>query len=163
MRGVIAGAIAVFVTATSHLAAAPVAGQPTTGSKPLVAASLPTGSETGQVRINVSIISYPGVPERSSCRLKFRAVNESGNRVAVSTLLKTFDTYKSDLNSWLVPTGDMAPGQAVERIYSCKSASFITLDKKSDYGWPVTCRVDGEAVSPCPVSLKVDFNLPELK
>ena len=129
------------------------------GVKQPVSISAPAGAD--RVRISVSVVSYPGVPERASCRMLFRAVNDSGTQVELATQLHTFDTYKKDLNSWLVPTGAMAPGQAVERVYSCKSASFVALDQQSDYGWPRTCMVKGETVTPCPIALKVDFNLPQ--
>lgn len=126
----------------------------------LVSLSAPEGQE--RIRITVALVSYPGVPERAACRMKFRAENQSGRRVALSTLLHTFDGSQSDLNSWMVPTGEMAPGATVERLYSCKAASFIRLDQRSDYGWPRSCTVDGERLTPCPMRLDVRFNLPQL-
>lgn len=128
------------------------------GGLPVVHVSAPAGQPS--VHIVVTLINYPGVPERSACRMLYKAVNRSGDDIELSTQLHTFDSLKSDLNSWLIPTGSMKPGQAVERLYSCKTPSFIALDQKSDYGWPRSCRVNGEKMTPCPVPVKIDFNLP---
>lgn len=120
-----------------------------------------TAAPAGQdrVRITVSLISFPGVPERSACRMLFRAVNETAVPVEMAALLHTYDTYRADQNSWLVPTGTMQPGQQIERLYSCKGASFLSLDQRSDHGWPRSCAVAGEVRTPCPVALKLDSNL----
>lgn len=133
-----------------------------TAESPTSPATL-VSTSAGQSRIHiiVTVVSYPGVPERSACRLLYKAVNQSREEVELSTQLTTFDSEKMDLNTWLVPTGAMKPGQSVERLYSCKTASFITLDQKTDYGWPRSCRVNGEKLTPCTVPVKIDFNLPE--
>ncbi|HSV28071.1 MAG TPA: hypothetical protein VLL76_00895, partial [Candidatus Omnitrophota bacterium] len=137
-----------LITVTVLLASMPALGfaaplaaaqEANNGKPPLVSISAPAGQD--RVRISVSLVSYPGVPERASCRMLFKATNESRDNVELSTQLHTFNTYKTDLNSWLVPTGTLKPGQTVERLYSCKAASFITLDQGSDYGWPRTCFV----------------------
>lgn len=134
-------------------------------AKPRMARQASIAAPAGQerVRISVSVISYPGVPERSACRMLFRAVNETGRPVEMAALLHTFDSFRADQNSWLVPTGTMRPGQQIERLYSCKGASYLSLDQGSGNGWPRTCVVDGERMNPCPVALKLDSNLEILK
>lgn len=131
------------------------------GAAPLAIqrASASPSAGQGRVHVSVSIISYPGVPERSACRMLFRAVNETGQPVELATLLHTYDSFRADQNSWLVPTGTMAPGQQIERLYSCKGASFLSLDERSGHGWPTICAVNGEERRPCPVALKLDSNV----
>mgnify|MGYP000863689530 CR=1 FL=1 len=133
------------------------------GPRPVHPASASSSAGHGRVLVSVSIISYPGVPERSSCRMLFRAVNETGQPVELATLLHTYDSFRADQNSWLVPTGTMAPGQQIERLYSCKGASFLSLDKRSGHGWPTICAVNGEELRPCPVALQLDSNVKILK
>lgn len=145
-------------------AAAPYTGEEGPAKPGMVRpASITAPAGEARIRISVSVISFPGVPEHAACRMLFRATNETGSPMEMATLLHTYDGYQSDLNSWLVPTGTILPGQQVERLYSCKSASFLTIDQKSDLGWPTTCVVAGERKSPCPVALKLDSNLPLLK
>lgn len=115
------------------------------------------------LKIVLTQVNYPGVPERSACRFLVRAINESDQRLGAHALLRTFDTYQSSLNAWLVPTGDLAPGQSVERIYSCKMAQSIILDQGTAGGWPGRCTVNGEERSPCPATLVIESNLPLLK
>lgn len=117
----------------------------------------------GGLRINVIQVNYPGVPERSACRLLVRATNEGDQKIGAHALIRTFDTYKASLNSWLVPTGELAPGQTVERIYSCKMAQSLVLDQGTGSGWPGRCTVDGTEVSPCPAALHLETNVQILK
>lgn len=156
MRTISSIALGVALALPAWAVASPNAGggPPARGPASIAA---PAGQE--RVRITVSLISYPGVPERSACRMLFRAVNETDAPVEMAALLHTYDTYQADQNSWLVPTGTMQPGQQVERLYSCKGASFLSLDQRSDRGWPRSCAVAGEVLTPCPVALKLDSNL----
>lgn len=115
------------------------------------------------LKIVLTQISYPGVPERSACRFLVRATNDGSQRIGVHALLRTYDTYQAALNTWLVPTGELAPGQSVERIYSCKLAQSLVLDQGTAGGWPGRCTIDGEERSPCPATLTVETNLQLLK
>jgi len=111
------------------------------------------------VRLNITQFSYPGVPERAACRMVIRAENDSAHKVAFYTLVRTFDTTKSALGTWMTPSGELAPGQSGERLYSCKLARYMVLDRGSAGGWPNICHVDGEERSPCPIQLTLDVNI----
>lgn len=113
----------------------------------------------GGLRIIITQVNFPGVPDRSACRFTFRAINEGHETVAAHTLLRTFDTTKGELNVWMVPTGDLAPGQSAERLYSCKTAQYLTLDRETMGGWPGRCTINGQERSPCPLTLSVEANL----
>lgn len=125
------------------------------------AAAAPPEPGSERIRIAVSVVNYPGMPEQAACRMRFRAINESTSRVELSALVHTFDETHAGSGSWQVPTGTLEPGQAVERMYTCKHASFIRLDADNHYGWPGKCTIDGAAKAPCPVAVNVSANLPE--
>lgn len=113
----------------------------------------------GGLRIIITQVNFPGVPDRSACRFVVRAINEGRETVAAHTLLHTYDGTKDALNTWMVPTGTLAPGQSAERLYSCKTAQFLVLDRQSMTGWPGRCTINGEERSPCPLTLAVEANL----
>ena len=114
------------------------------------------------LKITLTQVNFPGVPERSACRFLVRASNDGSQRIGVHALVRTFDSYQSVLNTWLIPTGDLMPGQTVERIYSCKMAQGLILDQASASGWPGRCTIDGEERSPCPASLVLETNLRQI-
>lgn len=111
------------------------------------------------VRLNITQFSYPGVPERAACRTVIRVENDSPHKVGFYTLVRTFDTTKQALGTWMTPSGELAPGQSGERLYSCKLARYMVLDRGSAGGWPNSCQVDGEERSPCPIQLILDVNI----
>lgn len=113
----------------------------------------------GGLKITVSQVMYPGVPERAACRFVVRAVNSGDATVSTYALMRTLDAEKAELNSWMVPTGPLAPGQASEKLYSCKSAQYLVLDQRTLGGWPGRCMVNGEERSPCPLTLALEANL----
>jgi len=113
----------------------------------------------GGLKIIVNQVMYPGVPDRAACRFVIRAVNSGSATVSTYTLLRTLDGEKSELNTWMVPTGSLAPGQASERLYSCKNARYLVLDQQTLEGWPGRCMVNGEERSPCPLTLALEANL----
>jgi hypothetical protein len=113
----------------------------------------------GGLRIVINQVNFPGVPDRSACRFVVRAVNEGRETVAAHTLLHTYDGTKGELNTWMVPTGTLAPGQSAERLYSCKTAQYLVLDRQNMGGWPGRCTVNGEERAPCPLSLSLEANL----
>ncbi|MBC7905531.1 MAG: hypothetical protein H7Y60_02130 [Rhodospirillaceae bacterium] len=113
----------------------------------------------GGLRILITQVNFPGVSERSACRIVIRAINEGRETVAAHTLVHTFDTDKDELNTWMVPTGTLAPGQTSERLYSCKIAQYMVLDRDNMTGWPGRCTINGEERSPCPLSLSLEANL----
>lgn len=113
----------------------------------------------GGLRILITQVNYPGVPDRSACRFMVRAINEGRETVAAHTLLRTYDATKDELNTWMVPTGTLAPGQSAERLYSCKIAQYLVLDRQNMTGWPGRCTINGEERAPCPLSLSVEANL----
>ncbi len=113
----------------------------------------------GGLKIIVNQVMYPGVPDRAACRFVIRAVNSGSATVSTYTLLRTLDGEKSELNTWMVPTGSLAPGQASERLYSCKNARYLVVDQQTLEGWPGRCMVNGEERSPCPLTLALEANL----
>lgn len=113
----------------------------------------------GGLKITVTQVMYPGVPDRAACRFVVRAVNSGSATVSTYALMRTLDGEKAELNNWMVPTGPLAPGQASEKLYSCKTAQYLVLDKGTLGGWPGRCMVNGEERSPCPLTLALEANL----
>ncbi len=113
----------------------------------------------GGLKISVSQVMYPGVPDRAACRFVVRSINSGTATVSTYALLRTLDGNKAELNTWMVPTGALAPGQSSERLYSCKSARYVVLDQQTLEGWPGRCTVNGEDRSPCPLTLALEANL----
>lgn len=113
----------------------------------------------GGLKIVVNQVMYPGVPDRAACRFVIRAVNSGSATVSTYALLRTLDGEKAELNTWMVPTGSLAPGQASERLYSCRNARYLVLDQQTLEGWPGRCMVNGEERSPCPLTLALEANL----
>jgi hypothetical protein len=109
--------------------------------------------------VTVTQVSYPGVPERSACRLLARASNRTQQKMGFFVMVKTFNSQRQPLNNWLIPTADIEPGQSVERIYSCKMARYMYLDLSNAQAWPALCMVDGEERSPCPAVLNFVSNM----
>lgn len=113
----------------------------------------------GGLKIIVTQVMYPGVPDRAACRFVVRAINNGAVTVSAHALLHTLDGEKGELNTWMVPTGPLAPGQTSEKLYSCKTAQYLVLDKATLGGWPGRCVVNGEERSPCPLTLALEANL----
>lgn len=113
----------------------------------------------GGLKIVISQVYYPGVPDRVACRFTVRAINQGHERVAAYALLRTLNSDKEIVNTWMVPTGDLAPGESSERLYSCKTAQYLQVDRKSMSGWPGRCEVNGEEQSPCPLIVGLEANL----
>ncbi len=113
----------------------------------------------GGLKISVTQVHFPGVPDRASCRFVVRAVNSGQATLSTYALMRTLDGDKAELNTWMVPTGALAPGEASERLYSCKHAQYLVLDQQSLDGWPGRCMVNGEERSPCPLTLALEANL----
>ncbi|NFV78903.1 hypothetical protein [Magnetospirillum aberrantis] len=111
------------------------------------------------LKITVTQVMYPGVPDRAACRFVVRSVNSGSATISTYALMRTLDREKSELNTWMVPTGALAPGQASERLYSCKTAQYLVLDQESLGGWPGRCIVNGEERAPCPLTLALEANL----
>ena len=118
-----------------------------------------TATPPEPVRLTIVQVFFPGVADRFACRMEVRALNQGSSRVNFSTLLKTYDDGKEALDSWLIPTGELAPGQEVLRTYSCHQAASIEISRKSEYGWPAKCEVGGREASPCPIELHVTSSL----
>lgn len=141
-------------------AAAPPATAVSKGVRDLKLSPSPTLSEPIKgVRLNITQFSYPGVPERASCRTVIRVENASDHTIAFYSLIRTFDTQQVPLGTWMTPSGELPPGKSGERLYSCKLARYMVLDRGSAGGWPNTCLVDGEERSPCPLELTFDANM----
>ncbi|MDA8232750.1 MAG: hypothetical protein M0006_15575 [Magnetospirillum sp.] len=136
------------------------------GMPPAPAATLreavlaPAGTVSGeQVDLTVEQAFYPNLPAKRSCRLEIYAVNRTGRHVGLHALISTRDGNSREVDSWLVPTGEMSPGAEVKRVYSCDKAASIEIMRTTPFGWPKTCNVDGTDVSPCPIALHVTSSL----
>lgn len=113
----------------------------------------------GGLKIVITQVNYPGVPDRAACRFVVRVNNSSTVTVSAYALLHTLDGEKNELNTWMVPTGALAPGQSSDRLYSCKLAQYLVLDQQAMGGWPGRCTVNGEERAPCPLTLVLEANL----
>ena len=118
-----------------------------------------TSAPPDRVRLSIVQVFFPGVSERFACRMQVRALNQGASRINFSALLKTYDEGKAPLDSWLIPTGDLAPGQEVLRTYSCRRAASLEISRRTEYGWPVKCEVGGHEASPCPIELHITSSL----
>lgn len=113
----------------------------------------------GGLKFTVTQVMYPGVPDRAACRFVVRIANNGPATVSAYALMRTLNSEKTELNTWMVPSGPLAPGQTAERLYSCKSAHYLVLDQQTMGGWPGRCTVNGEERSPCPLTLALEANL----
>lgn len=113
----------------------------------------------GGLKMIVTQVNYPGVPDRAACRFVVRSINSGQVSMSAYALLRTLNSEKAELNIWMVPTGPLAPGQSSERLYSCKTAQYLVLDQQTLGGWPGRCLVNGEERSPCPLTLTLEANL----
>ncbi|HTH15323.1 MAG TPA: hypothetical protein VL974_01610 [Magnetospirillum sp.] len=111
------------------------------------------------LKITITQVMYPGVPDRAACRFIVRAYNGSRNTVSAHALLRTLDGDKAEINTWMVPTGSLAPGDSSEKLYSCRNAQYLVIDKQALSSWPGRCFVNGEERSPCPLTVALDANL----
>jgi hypothetical protein len=157
-------AVATVAGATAAMAAsAPKEGKELPPSMAIQRTSLKPPSiitETvGALKISITQVMYPGVPDRAACRFVVRATNDGRATVSANALLRTLNAEKGNLNSWNVPTGSLAPGETAERLYSCKTAHYVVLDQDSLSNWPGRCTVNGEERSPCPLGVSLEANL----
>lgn len=111
------------------------------------------------LKITITQVMYPGVPDRAACRFVVRAYNGGRDTVSAYALLRTLDGEKSELNTWMVPTGQLAPGDTSEKLYSCRNAQYLVIDKQALSSWPGKCTINGEERSPCPLTVALDANL----
>lgn len=118
-----------------------------------------TTPSMGDIQVLVVEVFYPGLSSRSACRMEMEVRNVSSVQASFSALLKTFNGDKDTVDSWLIPTGTMEPGDQITRVFSCHEASSLEVDRESQYGWPHVCVINGEARSPCPLRLQVSTSL----
>ena len=111
------------------------------------------------LHLTIMQVFFPGLPERAGCRMQVIARNDGTSRVSMRALVNTFDEAKGAVDTWLVPTGDLKPGEEVLRVYSCRTAHDVAVSEASPYGWPQTCTVNGADTSPCPLTLKVSTSI----
>lgn len=149
-------AAAVMWTAAAAAATQPPADQGAVRQEVLAPS---TSAPPDPVRLSIIQVFFPGVAERFACRMQVRALNQSTSQVSFSALLKTYDETNAALDSWLIPSGDLEPGQEVLRTYSCRRAASLEVSRRTDYGWPAKCEVDGHEASPCPIELHVTSSL----
>lgn len=113
----------------------------------------------GGLKISVTLVNYPGVPDRAACRFTVRATNQGREKMAAYALLHTFNADKEAVNTWMVPTGELQPGESSEKLYSCKTAQYLQVDRQSLSGWPGRCEINGEERMPCPLTVGLEANL----
>ena len=114
--------------------------------------------ESFTLSMQVEIVYNPGMSDKRGCRLQVYMTNTSKVKINMRTLLATSmsgdgsaEPDVADID--MVPTADLAPGQKVMRLYSCKPADTVTVPRDNVYTWPNICEINGEEQSPCPVEL----------
>lgn len=162
-------ALALIAGASSALAPSVLASSAPKESKPLPPSlplqrvdlkPLPVVAErVGGLKLSVTQVMTPGVPERAACRVVVRAFNGGTNTVSAYALLHTQDASQAAVNTWMVPTGTLAPGESSEKLYSCRYAQYLVVDTKTLGGWPGRCTINGEERSPCPLTIGLEANL----
>ena len=118
-----------------------------------------SASELRPMRLSIEQVFFPGVPDRTACRMQIRVYNDSRSTINLRLLIQTSNVEKEPQDSWLVPAGDLKPGEEVLRLFSCRPSVAVDVMRNSDYGWPITCRIDGDDVVPCPVNIKFHSSL----
>ena len=103
------------------------------------------------VTLRVEQVYNPGMSDKRGCRMQVSFINTSKASVNVRVLVNTFDSTKQPADTNLVPSGDLAPGKSVMRLFSCIPAETVEASRDNQYGWPVTCDINGTEQSPCPV------------
>lgn len=117
------------------------------------------GTPIDGVGINVAQFLTPGVPDRNACRTLVRVENRSGHKVAFYILLRVYSAEGNQMATWMAPSGNLADGEASERMYSCQIARYLKVDQGVTDAWPVTCTIDGNDLNPCPLRLSLDSNI----
>ena len=117
------------------------------------------GPSSDTLELSITQVFFPGMSEKTGCRMQITARNRSPSRINMRALVNTFDGAKEAVDTWLVPTGELKPGEEVLRIYSCRTAHVAAVSEASPYAWPQTCNVDGANASPCPVTLHVSMTI----
>lgn len=157
-------ALAMLTGASAALAAsAPKESKQLPPSLPIQRADLTplpvVADRVGGLKIVVNQVMTPGVPERAACRVVVRAYNGGASTVSAYALLHTQDAEKTAINTWMVPTGILAPGETSEKLYSCRYAQYLVVDRQTLGGWPGRCVINGEERSPCPLTIGLEANL----
>lgn len=120
--------------------------------------------ESFTLKMVAQIVYNPGMSDKRGCRLQIYMTNTSKVKINMRAVLTTFMTSEgssqpeiSDVE--MVPTADLAPGQQVMRLYSCKPADTVQVTRDNTYTWPNVCDINGEEQSPCPVELHFSSTL----
>jgi len=117
------------------------------------------GPSSDILELSITQVFFPGMSEKTGCRMQITAQNRSASSINMRALVNTFDGAKEAVDSWLVPTGELKPGEEVLRIYSCRTAHAAVVSEASPYAWPQTCVIGGVVASPCPLSLHVSMSI----
>jgi len=149
--------VMVAATAWAAAAASHGANDEATAHEVVMASAL--GPSSDSLHLSIVQVFFPGLSERVGCRMQVIARNDSHTHISMRALVNTFDDDKAAVDAWLVPTGDLKPGEEVMRIYSCHTAHEAVVSEASPYGWPQVCFIDGKEMSPCPLTLRVVSSL----
>jgi hypothetical protein len=126
---------------------------PPHGGEALLGSDIKTSTDVVRMAILRAVV--PGTSEKVGCRMQIISTNDTTHRVNVRILLRTYDARGELVDTWLVPTGELQPGEEFMKVNSCRGGRKMKIARDNKYGWPVTCDVDGEPAAPCPVSLKI--------
>jgi len=130
---------------------------PLHGGETLLSSDVKTATDVMRIAVMRAVI--PGASEKVGCRIQMISTNDTTHRVNLRVLLSTFDAKGDLVDTWLVPTGELEPGEEFMKVNSCHGGRKMKIARDNKYGWPVSCDVDGEAVAPCPVSLKLKSSM----
>jgi len=116
---------------------------------------LPAGGfgEAFDLKMVVQMVFNPGMSDKRGCRLQVYYTNTSKVKINLRTNVTTYDSQPEVADVNLVPTGDLAPGQMIMRLYSCKPAEAVEISRENQYAWPNVCDIEGKEQSPCPVAI----------
>lgn len=143
-------AIAIAAPAAAEKFAAPQPAPLPNGRMVLV----PSGfAAQGEVLVTINQFNYPGVPDRSACRMQFVITNQTSAPVSFRGVFDTRDGGPDPVNVWVVEAGRIGPNQQAERLFSCKPAPMVALRQPDK--WPATC----EDQSGCLPKVRVQTNL----
>lgn len=126
---------------------------PPPAGTPRTVTLIPQDAAAGQVMVTASQVNYPGLSERSSCRMRFQIENQSASPITFRGIFDTRIEGKDSLNAWVVHVGRLDAGKSTERVFSCRGANILGL--REQHEWPAACTTADD----CRLALRLVSNL----
>lgn len=115
---------------------------------------------TGEVVVSLQRTFAGGSIDKNSCRMMITIENWTPQMVGFFGQFNTYDNKKEITDVWFVAAAGLAAGKNTRRIFSCEAISqSVALFDRSPDGWPSRCEVNGVAMNPCGVPVRVISNL----